>query len=182
MAKAPKLPFVVQPRLKPIVELVGSEDSGKIEIERRGYLTVAEKQFVSAATSGDSALSDLHALAGRIARKSGKAQADVFKALVGIEAGDSDYLEEYENEISQALMALMAYNEKHKLVVACCMLINRVNPDWTIDDTLDLHPDIIDGLMALYNDEDAKSIAALEEAMKENEEKAAKEDGNSGKQ
>jgi hypothetical protein len=32
-----KLPFVVEPRLKPIIEEIGSEESGKIQIERRGY-------------------------------------------------------------------------------------------------------------------------------------------------
>ncbi len=178
MAKTPKLPFVVQPRLAPIKELVGSDESGKIEIERRGYLTVAEKQFVSAATSGDSALSDLHALAGRIARKVGKPQTEVFMALVGAAEGDTSYVEEFDSEISHALMSLMAYQEKHKLVVACCMLINRVDPDWTIDATLDLHPDIVDGLMLLYNQEDAKSIEALEAAAN-NE---AADDENAGKE
>ena len=40
------LPFVVEPRRKPIVERVGNEESGVIEIERRGYLTTGEKTFV----------------------------------------------------------------------------------------------------------------------------------------
>jgi hypothetical protein len=47
--KAVRLPFVVAPRLEPIVETVGTDESGKIEIIRRGHLTVAEKAFISAA-------------------------------------------------------------------------------------------------------------------------------------
>ena len=50
---AVKIPFVVQPNLKPVKEQVGTETSGKIEIERRGYVTVSEKAFVQAATEGD---------------------------------------------------------------------------------------------------------------------------------
>ena len=178
-AKTPKLPFVVQPRLAPIKELIGSDESGKIEIERRGYLTVAEKQFVSAATAGESALTELHALAGKIARKTRKSQADVFKALVGASEDGNEYLEEFEAEISAAMMAMMAYQEKYKLIVACCMLMNRVDPNWTIDATLELHPDITDGLMALYNDEDSKSIEALEVAMSQEVEEGG---DNSGKE
>ena len=53
MAKKKGLPFVVQPRLAPVIEQVGNEESGIFEIERRGYLTVAEKAMVQQATQGD---------------------------------------------------------------------------------------------------------------------------------
>ena len=41
-----KLPFVVAPKLKSKIETLGTEVSGKIEIERKGYLTVGEKGFM----------------------------------------------------------------------------------------------------------------------------------------
>lgn len=171
-----KLPFVVQPRLKPIVETIGTEDSGKFEIERRGYLTVAEKAFVQGATAGDTALADLHALASKIARKHGIQAVDVFQILLGAAQDEFGYLEDFENEVGAALTNLLSYQEKHKLIVATCLLNSRVDGDWTPDDTMTLHPDIIDDLMALYNDEDRKSIAALEAAAAD-EAAAAGEEG-----
>ena len=70
MARKKKaLPFVVQPRRQPIVEQIGTEDSGVIAIERRGYLNVAEKSLVQYAMEDDNSLADMYALSGRIARE-----------------------------------------------------------------------------------------------------------------
>ena len=160
-----KLPFVVQPRLKPIMEMIGSEESGKFEIERRGFLNVAEKSFVQAAVGSDSALADLHQLAAKISRKTQIPTTDIFQMLVGNMPDKKNLLEPFEGEISEALTGLMAYQEKHRLAIAACMLMNRIDPSLTVEDALKLHPDIVDGLNALYNDEEAKNIEALEAAM-----------------
>jgi hypothetical protein len=159
-----KLPFVVEPRLKPVMELIGSEESGKIEIERRGYLTVAEKSFVQGALSDDTAITEMHQLAQRIARKSGIKQSDVFQMLIGAMEDEGDNLVPFEAEIGSALSAMIAYQEKNKLVVAACMLMNRVNPELTMEDVMAVHPDLVDALMALYEDEDRKCTDALEAA------------------
>ena len=71
MAKKKGLPFVVQPRLQPIVEQVGTEESGIIEIERRGYLSVAEKAIAQQAVGGDDSVRKMYVLGGRIARDAG---------------------------------------------------------------------------------------------------------------
>ena len=163
----PKLPFVVQPRLEPINELVGSDESGKFEILRRGYLTVAEKNFVQSASSGDSAISELHTLAGQIARKTGKKQGDVFNDLIDTNNVKSNYLDDYQSSVSDILVKMIAYQEKYKIIVCTCLLLYRVDPNWTIESTLELHPDIQDDLVKLYGEEDVKSIEALENAKKE---------------
>lgn len=156
-----KLPFLVEPRLKPVKEILGSDESGKIEIERRGFLTVAEKSFVQSAMVGDNAVTELHGLAQRIARKSGEDAQVVFKMLIGQADDTEDILEPYEAEIANALTNLLAYQEKSKLVIAACMLINRVNQEITIEDVMELHPDLTDALAALYDEEDRKCIDAL---------------------
>ena len=65
--KKSKLPFVVQPRLKPVVELIGNDITGQIEILRKGYLTVAEKAIVQGAVTNEDAMAELVVLAGGIA-------------------------------------------------------------------------------------------------------------------
>ena len=69
-----KLPFVVEPRLKPVTELVGTEDSGKIEIERRGFLSAGEKAFFSNG-SQDSNVSEL--MIGLVRKVSSKYKLDM---------------------------------------------------------------------------------------------------------
>ena len=69
-AKA-KLPFLVEPKRQPIMERLGNEESGVIELPRRGYLTVAEKSFVQQGTSGDSAILAMQRLAARVAKQTG---------------------------------------------------------------------------------------------------------------
>ena len=65
MAKVLKkkgLPFVVQPKYEPILERVGTDESGIIEIERRKYLTVQEKAIVQGAMEGDTTMTDMFML------------------------------------------------------------------------------------------------------------------------
>ena len=81
MARKKGLPFVVQPRLKPVIERIGSEESGVFEIERRGYLSVAEKAIAQQASGGDDSVRQLYVLAGRIARETGRQQAEVVQDL-----------------------------------------------------------------------------------------------------
>lgn len=159
MARRRKLPFVVQPRFEPIVAKVGTEASGVIEIPRLGYLTVAEKAFVQTAMSGDTGLSAIYSLSARISREKDKPQVTVFQDIA---AGKESYLAEYEEEIATAAASMGAFQEKQTIIQATCLLIMRLDPKWTVEDSLELHPDVLEGLMELYSDEDAKSLEAFE--------------------
>jgi len=167
MAKKNKgLPFVVQPRLKPIIEKVGTEESGIIEIERRGYLTVAEKAIVQQATQGDDSVRAVYSLGGRIARETGKQQLDVMQDLM--QAQRPEYMAPWEDEILENLISMMAYQERVNIVQATALIICRVEEAWTVDQSMDLHPDLVTGLAILFAEEDARSIEALQAAVKEN--------------
>ena len=165
--KARKLPFVVQPRLKPIQEEIGSEESGKFVIERRGYLSVSEKAWVQGAEEGDDATSLVHSLAIRIG---GSLNKDPKEVLNDIGAGNlSEDLAPYAEDIMGAMSKVAAFNERHQLIVATCMMVSRVDPQWTVEDTLALHPDHLDALNLLYAEEEAKSLDALEAASERDE-------------
>jgi len=171
VAKKSKLPFVVQPRLRSIVEVVGTEDSGQIKIERKGYLTVAEKSIVQNSLSDDDTMRQVYMTGSLIARETSRSYSDIMQDMV--KQPRPDYMEEYDEKINKCLMGMLAYQERLKIIVATSLLICRVDPEWEVSSTMDLHPDLIDDLNKLYEDEDAKSIEALEQAAEEAEEKGA---------
>lgn len=163
MSKKKKgLPFVIQPRLSPIIETIGSEESGMIEIERKGYLTVAEKQFVQNAEEDDTSVAQVHLLANKISKSKSCDITDVLTAIGG--AGDSSLIEGYEEETRKVLTSMILHQERQQLIHAACLLMLRLESEITMDDVLGLHPDMLTGLALLYREEEAKSIEALEEA------------------
>lgn len=166
MARKKGLPFVVQPRLKPIIDKVGTEESGIIEIERKGYLTVSEKSLVQGVSSGDDGVRALFGLAGRIAQETGKQQSEVAQDIMV--APVPEYLIPYQEEIGMGLSAMLSFQDRSVLVQAAALLICRVDESWTIEQTMELHPDLIDGLANLYQDEENKAIDLLEKSQKAN--------------
>jgi hypothetical protein len=164
--KSKGLPFVVQPRLQPIVERIGTEDSGVIEIERRGYLSVAEKAIAQQATQGDESVRKMYALGGRIARETGKQQLKVMQDLM--QQDRPEYLSSFEDEILENMIEMMAYQERVDIVQATALIICRVDEKWTVEQSMDLHPDLIKLLSTLYNEEDSREVEALESAAKQN--------------
>lgn len=163
MADKPnKLPFVVQPRLSPITEVIGTDECGKIEMQRKGYLSVGEKAMVQAATSGEESIAQLYALAGRIARAKNKKQGDVFSEILSPDR--PEYMDDFADEIAGQLVSLSAYQERLSLIQSTALLINRVDENWTIQDTMELHPDLIANIAILYHEEEQKSTEKLEDA------------------
>lgn len=162
MARKKGLPFVVQPRLQPIIDKVGTEVSGIIEIERRGYLSVAEKAIVQGVSTGDTSVRQMFALAGRIGRDTGKQQAEVAKDLMVQPM--PEYLRPYQEEIQDCIMVMLEFQDRTAVIQATALLICRIQDTWTIEQTMDLHPDLIHALAQLYIDEDNKSVDLLEEA------------------
>ena len=88
-----------------------------------------------------------------------------------IGSGDEDrneYLSRYQDELTSQGIAMTAYTERLKIVEATCLLTQRHDPSWGVEDTLELHPDILEGLHNLYQDEEARNIdELLREAKKE---------------
>lgn len=153
-----KLPFVVEPRLAPIVELVGTDESGKFEIERRGYLNVSEKAFVQAVIAGDDSMAKLHTLAARISREGGVSQSQVYSDF-GEEM--PEYMKPFAEEIAEVMIKMVGYQEKQRMAAATALITSRIDSSWEISDTFGLHPDIIEGLNNLYEEEEKRCTDAL---------------------
>ena len=159
--KTVTLPFVVAPRREPIMHTVGNKEAGEFEIERRGYLTVAEKAFMQQATAGDDTITGLHRLAGRISREKGVQASEVVDILSKGRL-DDPLLEGYDDEIDNLVAAMTTFEDRRKVVAASCLIYFRVNRDWEIEQTMELHPDLIDDLYLLFLMEDAKSFEGFE--------------------
>ena len=162
MAKKKGLPFVVQPRLKPIVETIGTEFSGQIEIVRKGYLTVAEKAIVQSAMKEHNGITQSYIIAREIAQAEGIKPETVFEDLST--DPQPEYLNKYAEQLQQILALTREHEERVKLVAATALILCRVNAEWTANDTVELHPDLQEALYALYKDEERKSVKALEDA------------------
>lgn len=174
MARKKKgLPFVVQPRLKPIVERIGSEESGILEIERRGYLSVAEKAMVDQAAGEMGDQAEMIEVVRKIARLENRSITDIFQELQDADTG-SDLLNKYAVEVAAVSSSASIQQQKTRIVASTALIISRIDPEWGVEETMELHPDLLDGLYELFLDEDARSLEAFENSSKESKENASK--------
>jgi hypothetical protein len=163
------LPFVVQPRRQPILELIGSEESGQIEIERRGYLTAGEKAFVQQVQQFDNGTTEIVTVSRRVARKYGLGMDKAYNlvlAIISNAATEEDELvgqveEEFAEDLTNVVKGLSAGQVREELVMAACLLKYRVNPDFEIGEIGTIHPDLISGLADLYREEESRSVEAF---------------------
>ena len=167
------LPFVVQPRRTPIVFKVGNEDSGIIEIERKGYLTTGEKAFYQQVQQADNGASVIAGVSRKIARKYSLGMDKAFNLAVTVLSGatakdETDKAlvasieDEFAEDLTDVIKGLAANQVREDLVMAACMLRYRVDPNFDIESINKLHPDLIADLAKLYRDEDKRSVEAFE--------------------
>lgn len=164
------LPFVVQPRLKPINETIGSDLSGTIVIERRGYLSVAEKAWIQAFEFNDDSQNALYRLATEIGSDLSMSPTDAFRMITSGEASSDERLAPYTVRLLECVQAVGAAQERKKYVMATCLINSRIDPKWEVEDTMGLHPDILDGLAELFEEEENQSVRALEAAYEKEDE------------
>lgn len=167
-----KLSFVVEPRRKPITFEVGSEDSGTISIERKGYLTTGEKAFYQQVQQADSGTSEIVSVSRKIARRYSLGMDRAYNLAIAIISGaplksDADkelaiqVEDEFAEELTGVVKGLAVSQVREDLVMAACMLRYRVDPDFEIEAINSMHPDLVAGLAALYRDEDRRSTEAF---------------------
>jgi hypothetical protein len=167
-----KLPFVVEPRLAPRIERIGSEDSGIIEIERRGYLTSGEKNFVQQIAQQDTGTMRLIELARLISREYDLDLELAYDLLIasitnqvreGVRETEiiGNITKDYSTQVQDVIKEIAISKSREELVMAACLITHRVNRDFETADIMEVHPDIISALAELYREEEMKSITRL---------------------
>lgn len=159
---ARKLPFVVQPRVAFAEETVGTEESGQIKVERRGYITVGEKALTQEAMKGSHAIPELYALVQEIAEDAGKAPDKVLADLAT--SPTPEYLLVWEDDAASRLEAVQLENTRRQMIHATAILISRVDSEWTINDTMQLHSGLVEALADFYVKEDKGVEDVLEKS------------------
>jgi hypothetical protein len=154
------LPFVVQPKKAFEKVQVGNEEWGILEIEKRGYLTVSEKAFVDGVTQGTDAVSSIVALATRISAKTNETTESVYQAIMAaLQTEVSTPLakkikKEYSDELSTLISKMQDSAQKRAIAAATILIQSRLDPEWTVDDTLSQRPELIDDLSSFYTSEE----------------------------
>lgn len=169
-----KLPFVIAPKLKSKIETLGTDISGKIEIERKGYLTVGEKGFMANAQSQDTVLQKIMKLSRAVSKEFKLSQREAYDAVVEsvTDAANCKYdlFKKHADEIAELASEMMVQESKKALMMAYCLLVYRVDEDIDMNDVVGLHEDLINELAAFYLEEEAKSIDRLIEKDEKEEE------------
>jgi len=168
---AKKLPFVVQPRRSGRKIQVGTDESGIIEIEQRGYLTVSEKYYVNQITSNDKTLSLMVALANKISKESKRSNKESYEVISKYLQGEADKKdsEMMESKFTEELQEITAEISRvaatRELAQVTVLMRSRVDDDWTTEDTFEMHPDLLGAISELYQKEEAKEYPELEESI-----------------
>lgn len=155
------LPFVVQPQRKFVKAKIGTPETGIIEIERRGYLTVSEKNFVDSVTQGTDGVTAIVSLATRVSAKTKHTIDDSFNAVMKAVQGDLEdafalrIKEEYTEEISSILSQMADSMQKRSLAATTILIQSRIDPEWTLEDTLNQDPALLLAFSEFYSEEEA---------------------------
>lgn len=156
------LPFVVQPKKNTEMVRVGNEEVGIFEIERKGYLSVAEKSFVENVTQGSDGVSSLVRLANRVAVDNKVAAEKAYAAITDAMSGKatsklaSSIAENYEEELAYATSRMSESMQRRSIAAATILIQTRVNHEWTIQDTMELDPLLVEELTSLYDREEQR--------------------------
>lgn len=171
-----KFPFVVEPRIQPILEKIGSEHAGYLEVKRQGYLSVGERAAYHQITAQNDTTSEILALTRTVASELGIDMEEAYRVTTNCLTGKIDTEKEsavirtHVDDINDLTASLLYSENNQRLVKAYIVAAFRIDSELTYDDMSELHPDITDGLVTLFEDEEAKSTKRLTEALREGKE------------
>lgn len=157
-----KLPFIVEPKSKPVLMKIGNDEIGIFEIERRGYLTVSEKTFVDSFTQSSGILKDIVKISNQVSLSMKMGRDEAYNLVVRVLSGNTEtknekaVAEKFEVEIAEMTSNMADMQSKRALAVATILLQSRVDSEWEFQDTLTLEPQIVEELCSLYDLEESK--------------------------
>ena len=157
-----KFPFVIAPKIKTCKVRLGNEETGVIEIEKRGYLSVAEKSFVDSVLQQSDGVTQIVKLASTIARNRKISVETAYTQVVAAISAEKktkaqeEIAAEYAREISDIQSGMMESMSRKSIACTTILIQTRINPDWTIEDTMTLQPELLAEFNRFYDSEEAK--------------------------
>ncbi|MEH1808467.1 hypothetical protein [Nostoc sp.] len=147
-----KLPFKTSPKEFELA-IIGNDTIGILEIPKYGDISPNERLFIKAANLADIRIAAVK-LASEIAVKSGKKVIEIFNALT---QGDSKSLEENLEQFV-TFQDLMDENSSARNLVLATAVIQRLVPDWKLENTGDpnqIHPQLLSLVIEFAKNEEA---------------------------
>lgn len=174
MATMAKLPFVIAPKMKTRLVRLGDENIGVVEIEKRGYLSVAEKSFVDTVMQGSDGVSSMVRLSSKIAREKKTTVEKAYMTLVDILGGKTSgsgntIINNYGDEISEIQTQMIESIQRKSIACTTVLIQSRINSEWTIEDTMELQPELLAEFVKFYDEEEQKIDNAKKESQSEEE-------------
>ena len=115
-----KLPFVVAPKVNSRIETLGTDVSGKIEIERKGFLTVGEKGFMANVNSQDAVLKAVMKLSRQVSKQYGIGQQEAYQEVVNAvtdpQSTHFPVFDDYSSEIAELTNQMMQQEQRNFLL------------------------------------------------------------------
>ena len=65
---------------------------------------------------------------------------------------------EYPSEVSELMSTFVESLNKRGIAAATILIQSRIDHDWTVEDTLEQHPDMIEAFNSFYSEEEAGYI------------------------
>jgi hypothetical protein len=168
-----KLPFVVAPKAQSRIVKIGNEDVGVLEIEKRGYLTVAEKSFVDSVLQSSDGIASMVRLAGVIGRKRKISTEKAYTILIsvldgtGTGAGVNAISDEYGEEISEIQSQMAESLQKKSIAAATILIQSRIDQEWTVEDTMTLQPELLAEFVKFYDSEESRAPTEKKDPLEE---------------
>lgn len=178
-----RLSFVVQPRFAPQVEQIGSEAGGYIEIERRGYLSAGEMAFATANGALDAGVSGIIAFSRKVATHYKIDLKKAYEVVVAAMGGQDQPVESKYNldevfgqEVAELMEDLLRQESIKEQIKALCLITYRIDSEYDVAELSEIHPDIVTGLAVLFDDEERKSVAKLNDTLRSDEDDVGEAD------
>lgn len=166
------LPFVVQPKFKPIIERIGNEEIGVLEIKRQGFLSVTEKAFLQEGAGNDQVATLILSLVRKISTEfkipPERAHTLIMDLLTNTPSKDKLFTkvaDTFPSDIAEITEVAIRLESKKEFLRAYCMIVNRIDPNFEVSDVTSLHPDLITELSKLCEDEENKSTERILNSM-----------------
>lgn len=156
------LPFVVQPKKNTEIVRLGNEDIGIVEIQRKGYLSVAEKTFVDSVMQGSDGVSSMVLLANRVARDHKTTAEKAYIAISDVMQGQTDsklataVANECSEQIAQITAKMTESLQRRSIAATTVLIQTRIDHNWSFEDTMKLDPQMLDEFIGFYEKEEQR--------------------------
>ena len=64
-------------------------------------------------------------------------------------------------------MEMVAFQQRVSIIQATALIMCRIDTDWTVEETMEMNPELVADLALFYSEEDSNTTDALEAAANE---------------